>query len=159
MNNWYVHNCQNNEHPTHIGNDFEKYLNDWGDQPQPEPIQDSIFVNLSWFDVALSGWFESVWWFVDFEVCWMLEWASVGILSPIKGLSHFGLGCFLRFSGLVDLWFGGYLRFSWPLDPLRFGWLWGLIDFKAWLTLRFGWLLGLVDFEADVQGRAVTLPI
>ena len=100
-----------------------------------------------------------MWWFVDFEVCWMLEWASVGILSPIKGLSHFGLGCFLRFSGLVDLWFGGYLRFSWPLDPLRFGWLWGLIDFKAWLTFRFGWLLGLVDFEADVRARAVTSPI
>ena len=25
-----MHDCQNDEHPTRMGNDFEKYLNDWG---------------------------------------------------------------------------------------------------------------------------------
>ena len=36
---YIVHDCQNDEHPTHIGNDFEGI---------DLTIQDSIFVNLIW---------------------------------------------------------------------------------------------------------------
>ena len=55
---YIVHDCQNDEHPTHIGNDFEKYLNDWGINLA---IQDSTFVKLIWIHGLTFGCFCGLW--------------------------------------------------------------------------------------------------
>ena len=88
-------------------------------------------------------------------------------LTNQRLLSHFGLGCYLRFWGLVDLWFDWYLRFSWFWGllgfevwlifyvwlVLRFSWLQGFIALEVWLILRFGWFWGSVDFEVWLAFR------